>query len=725
MRKEVIRKLRTLNATKEMMQKAAENEGEKRVESGYYYKVFKRKYAIFMRCQHLGPYLKIAIFIPEEMRTGISSPHFEIFINLDGKEYITREWKNGQEVWRTSKICNLKFSNNESWSYMYYSEKMSWINQEGSKSIKKLLNTEKGGYEGVLEYQERILKERLEEKRRKETRPWDEDMSLVPELPQGFNKWWKKEGISEHFIFYKYKRGGATTGYCSNCEKEVIITNPKHGKLGICPKCHKTITYKATGKIKCLNTKEYFYQVIQKIREGFVVRSFRGYKNYWNTTFDKPSYRCEEYKRTLYRGESVTEYNYETYKNVELRWVKQQNRSYWYSTGKVYGRNIKSVENILPKYSVLPIMIRQKRTLNCNQFLIVEEGNPTVEKLVKIGMYRMAEEMISSPYNNEMLCESASELTRILKIDGNRLHRLKAINAGLTHLEWMQEEKRTGASYPDAIISYFGDEEISPSDLSFVSSKMSYVKIYNYICRQKKAIDESTKQILDTWRDYLNMAQKAKLNISHEMIYKPKNLKAAHDEAILLLQEENIMKMADELAKKWPLVDGICQTLKKYEMQGEEYSIVAPKGIADIVREGTALKHCIHTCDFYFDRISHRETYLLFLRWTDRIDAPYYTLEVEPSGNIRQKRTTGDNQNPDFKKAVKWLKKWQKEIKKRLSKEDEELGKKSNEMRIKELEELREKGNKIWHGKLAGQLLVDVLEEDFMAVEDTKERMCG
>ena len=34
-----------------------------------------------------------------------------------------------------------------------------------------------------------------------------------------------------------------------------------------------------------------------------------------------------------------------------------------------------------------------------------------------------------------------------------------------------------------------------------------------------------------------------------------------------------------------------------------------------------------------------RETYLLFLRRAARPDVPWYTLEIEPGGNIRQKKS--------------------------------------------------------------------------------------
>ena len=147
------------------------------------------------------------------------------------------------------------------------------------------------------------------------------------------------------------------------------------------------------------------------------------------------------------------------------------------------------------------------------------------------------------------------------------------------------------------------------------------------------------------------------------------------------------------------------------------YAIVTPKSIKDIILEGKILNHCVHTVDYYYDRISQQTSYLLFLRKAESKDMPWYTLEVEPGGNIRQKRTTGDCQREDLQEAMPFLKKWQKVIQKRLSKEEKELAKKSEQARLKEYEKLRKDGNLIRRGKLAGKLLADVLEEDFMAAE--------
>lgn len=134
--------------------------------------------------------------------------------------------------------------------------------------------------------------------------------------------------------------------------------------------------------------------------------------------------------------------------------------------------------------------------------------------------------------------------------------------------------------------------------------------------------------------------------------------------------------------------------------------------------------HCLDRSDIYFERIQNRESYIVFLRKTDDVEKPYYTLEIEPGGATRQKRTTGDKQNKDFDNAKRFIRKWQKEIQKRLSEEDIRLAEISDSLRMKELEELRKNKTKIWRGHLAGKMLADVLENDFMAVEDAIRR-CG
>ena len=77
-----------------------------------------------------------------------------------------------------------------------------------------------------------------------------------------------------------------------------------------------------------------------------------------------------------------------------------------------------------------------------------------------------------------------------------------------------------------------------------------------------------------------------------------------------------------------------------------------------------------------------------------------------------------DRQDADIDDSKKFLKKWQKEISRRLTDEERELAKTSRVLREQEFAQLRENQVIINTGHLRGHLLVDVLMEDLM---ETKE----
>lgn len=307
--------------------------------------------------------------------------------------------------------------------------------------------------------------------------------------------------------------------------------------------------------------------------------------------------------------------------------------------------------------------------------------------------------------------------TEVFGIDKQRLNRLRQNKGGILYLEWMREEYKNDIRIPEETVQWLVENKLMPCKIDFITDKLSVQKIVNYLRRQQTLSHETVKQLLTTWHDYISMAERLKMNTDDEMIYKPKNLYNAHQQLIERINMGKDTKDAQEIAKKFPDCNKVLKTLSLYEWGDDEYTVIAPKSIVDIVREGRALNHCVGTTERYYDRIATRESYILFLRHSNAPDTPYYTLEVEPGGTVRQKRTTGDKQTKDIDKAKAFLVRWQKVISERITQKEKELAKKSKTLRIKEFKELRKNGNRIYHGALEGQLLVDVLEKDLMEIE--------
>lgn len=731
MKKDELRKLRALNATPQMIQKAKEINTRTRKRRNWNtwqyeeYTVKEPKYAQLIRVQNLKGYVKVAVFFPDWLNKGIKTPRYEIFINVPGHEWITRELKeDGTEFcWRGAMVSNLdNVYLGYYWDVQNYPE-TTYANQDARRTLSRLdcKNNKLSKLRRLNAWQQAALDKKTELKEKKEQEPWDRDMKLVSKEPNSFKEWLRKETLEEYYIIYEYAKKGQTEGFCTRCRRIVPISRPKHRVSTKCPACKGSALYISKGKQKNLRTNGEG-TLIQSIKDGIVIRVYRCRLDIATKNINNPNLFIHEYERILkFNDGSSKRYLYESYKMKYERWCCDKDytwgQSWWGRTGKsyVYKRNL---HHVISKTDILrnsTFMLWEQLPVALDLYLSMEKKHPAIEKLIKVDMYKLAEHIIDG--DNINIDESQSELHKILRIDKARLRRLRTMESRYA-LSWLQNEKLADTIWPDEMIKEYSDARISLSSLSFLNTPVSPVKCCNYLKKQAVLSGKDMRWTLETWRDYINMAEQLKMNTSLSQINRPKNLKAAHDECILLREAESMEKQAKQIEKKWKKVNSQLPKLKKFEYKNGDYQIIAPAKVVDIVKEGTILKHCVHTCDYYFDRIQRDESYLFFLRHSDRPDMPWYTLEVEPSGNIRQKRTTGDNQNADFQEAVAFLKKWQKFFQKQLTKEEKKLGDKANKARLKNYEELRKNGNKVWHGKLAGQLLADVLEADFMEVSE-------
>lgn len=707
LRKADLRKLPKLSLTSKIKSLATSKSKHK----NYCGRTYKGLCRYFFRATSANKILKISVFDAEWIKKGIQGPTYDIFIDADQAEYISLEHdtKGGELRWRKSMVSNLL---EYTWSQYETAE---WSSFGTDSRVRKILGKSLKGdcYRIVNSHQSNILEERIKKKEARECAEYDKDMKPVKEITDAFRKWLKKEVIADHYIFYHYS-GNIKKGYCSHCDRWVDLKgkNVKNGVKDFCPSCGARITYKSEGKIKTLSTDNYFAQLVQPYPGGYIVRCFRVHMYYKNSDFRNPIIHAHEYHRYL-NGETSKFYSWEMYKNKYMRWIKKNAHDYYNSEGKVYPRNLK----LLPDYDTFRRIFEKQQNISLSKWAIKVRKGTIYERLINAGFMRLFSEMFSDSYYfyDEIKSEETA-LHKNLKLDKMRLKRLKAMDGGNRELRWFQAEKEANTVWPDEMIRAFSDGGLGAYTFTFCPKQMTYPQIWEYLKKQYILHGYTWDYTIACWRDYLDMAKKLHIPLNIERNYKPKDVRLAHNEARDILQGKDIEEEAKKLDRKWKKLKKIYPKLEKYEYSDKDYQIMAPKTTKDIVREGMILKHCVHTCDFYFQRMTSDETYILFLRKASEPSSPYYTLEVEPSGNIRQKRTTGDRQNKDFEEARRFLAKWQRAIQKRLTKEEKALGKKSNALRIQELKELRKNGNRVWHGVLQGQLLADVLEADFMPV---------
>nr|DAR68261.1 MAG TPA: PcfJ like protein [Caudoviricetes sp.] len=291
--------------------------------------------------------------------------------------------------------------------------------------------------------------------------------------------------------------------------------------------------------------------------------------------------------------------------------------------------------------------------------------------------------------------------------DRQLINRLRDRNGGGLMLAWLQWSERNRTKLSDKVLAWLKVNELWPDNMTWIKCRFSPEQAMNYIERQRREQykKQNIRSVINQYEDYMDMCARLKKDTSDEMIYRPRELKRRHDEAVEEIKLREAELKAEEYSERYPEAEKVLgEIADKLAYRNDRYIIVVPKKNIEIVHEGRELRHCAGSSDRYFDRIAQRETYICFLRKAEEPDKPYYTIEVEPGGTIRQHRGMYDEE-PEIEEVKPFLREWQREIRKRMSHEDHELAAASRQKREENIRELKEKNN---------TRVLEGLMEDFM-----------
>lgn len=102
-------------------------------------------------------------------------------------------------------------------------------------------------------------------------------------------------------------------------------------------------------------------------------------------------------------------------------------------------------------------------------------------------------------------------------------------------------------------------------------------------------------------------------------------------------------------------------SLQQYTFSNEKYSIIVPKVVQELDIEGNVLHHCVGT---YKQNVAKGKEIILFLRKNSDLKTPYYTIDLDTDGFIRQIHTKNNGDiaaDKDRDSIMEFLDKWGKE----------------------------------------------------------------
>lgn len=539
-------------------------------------------------------------------------------------------------------------------------------------------------------------------------------MDTVPPLPGDLEAWYiSLEGDIHYLLKDTDYRCTACGG--SSSENAFGRRKPKHGQYAVCPLCHaKVLVNKRKGYI----CRKGNIMLLQKLDETKSVARHFDAAVEWGD--GKRRVSVSEAVRIVFEKDSpkpcVLYYNQYLRKGSYIYLDENDNYSgAWWDTnhanrrinaGYLYPAGIReALEGTLYETwtRAFAEMARQKYRMDYNR--LMREGDndgmaSATELLVKGRFRKLVQEIAGTPWwmqKGVLNLRTAENIGEVFGLDRQRINRIRDTDGGLASVKWMQYEEETEERIKQETLEWLESYRIEPDDARFVLDRMTANQVCNYVRRQQTEpggyTGSSPRHILSQWQDYLDMCRKLGKKTDDEMVYRPRELKRRHDKAAAAIAEREAEITADEYSRRFPgAEEAMREVREKFEYTGEEYMVIVPQRAVDIVLEGRALHHCAGATDRYFNRMEDHETYICFLRKTAEPDKPFYTIEVEPGGTIRQHRGYFDEE-PEIEKIRPFLREWQKEIRKRMTAEDKKRAERAAVLRDENIEELKEKNN--------------------------------
>lgn len=643
----------------------------------------------------------------------------------DGKyagRYCMRE--NGEYMacvnggWRQQKLCDVLSSVRYRGYYSYAENGRAFDETQQQLAEQFFQKINAVGYSiesSAYNAEQRYMSDKRQRREERRLAKVAERMRTVPRLPDGFESWLKAVPFEGKQFLFKGKREDEF--FCTACGKNHRMKNLKQNQAVVCSRTGQTAKVDKRRSQRASSCHTMVIQWMNEEKDERVARHLL-VECLWDTKGQH--IEMSEQVRYVLKSTGCNEWYYgqRNYASAQWQlWDEKNPCSFHCYKEFCYPEGVKELlagtvyENI-----GIPEMAAKGWSVWFNKLMISPSSCRMMEYLVKGSYQRLTEEISTIIYwGSDAVNYNGRNLQEVLKIDKQRANRLRQANGGIHYLRWMQWEARNGRRLTEETVRWLQKHNLGEGDISFILPQMRPEQVMHYLERQAKESGKGIHWLLDEWKDTIRMAKQCKLDTEDAIVYRPRDLIAAHDRLVQKINRMDAERQEREYNKKYPGITKVCKRLVKYEWSDGVYAVVAPTCVADILAEGRSLNHCV-TNDRYFERLAKEESYILFLRKVSAPDIPWYTLEVEPGGVIRQKRTKFNRQEKDLDEAKDFLKRWQQEIIRRVGERERSLQKASAAARAAEIAQLRRDGVVVHGGELTGTLLADVLLADLMDV---------
>lgn len=450
-------------------------------------------------------------------------------------------------------------------------------------------------------------------------------------IPSTFKRF-VKEKERVHNLIIKSKGG---TCWCTCCHHS-FVSQIKVNCVIKCPNCKNSLLVK-TNRLHNYTFKDCL-QLLDKIEDKFVLRSFELYSIYYN---GEVKHKITEFMRTIIDENEAFDfvsdqvhnhmgYMYVAHYQTRTSWKGRNFRwAYRDIVGMICPYNIKSLlKDTKLRYSQLDKFILKKNDyLDFIRYFTSIACLPSFEFLVKMKLYNLAMDAYEF--------RKGKNFEEIFGVSKSFYQFIKKHDLTYKQLKVLRLIKKEDIKLINKLVHFNNLQELS----RYVNLEEAYYKVL-------KTNNSREYEYLD----YLRACAQLGYDMKDKKILYPKNLMKEHDKVMDLIE---IVK--NETNDK--LIKERLELLNKNIYQNDKYIVYPAPSVESILLEGNSLKHCIKT---YIEKYAKSQTSIYFMRDINNQDKPLITIEVSLDNTIRQSRAYC-NSEPN-KEQQKFLDLWQSKI---------------------------------------------------------------
>lgn len=471
---------------------------------------------------------------------------------------------------------------------------------------------------------------RREEKQREALRR--EFEGLAPGAPEGFAKWCEDVPMAGYrYFFYRYTGEPEQEGVCSYCGEWSRVAGIRNHKMGVCPRCGSRVKFYSLKQFAAGNGIGHTIRaaVCQPVAGRIAARLFSvGIRLRWDELHGlQKRFWSHEDRRSYLDSQTGKELAcYETPGPCVKVYVDGlcktgcAGRFGGYPVAPLYLRELREHMGL---YTPLEVLAARGCELDAVRMWSMARKHPKAEYLVKLGLYRLA---LAELAGNSALREKGKSVAQLLGVPAEAVQDLRTADPGPGVLECIRGLLNCGVRVTGQDMRDISELDLRWNAVNTLLDMTRFGTLHKALKYVKDQLERTKAfrdggHVLQTWRDYKNMALDLGKDAEDVRVALPKTLKTAHDEAAKSLRARKDRELNKRVARSADKLKTLCWSFGGL-------TIRPAVSQEELFQEGETLSHCVGRMG-YAEKMAKFRTAIFFIRREKTPDVPYVTLELD------------------------------------------------------------------------------------------------